>query len=363
MNLKALLQGFGFFAILLTLAPFIAADYWWIRIFDFPHTQLTILSFVALITYFFRFDIKRVEDYIFVVILGCCFTFQIIKILPYTPLVNYEMLEAEGAESPQIKFYIANVLQDNKNPQKLLQEIKAVDADVILLMETNSRWMQAVRPAVEGYEYRLEFPLDNTYGMLMYSKYPLKNGDIKFLVDDSIPSIDAILQLPSKDEVQFYGIHPTPPMPQHNPSSTDRDAEMMLVAKKARSNHLPVLVVGDFNDVAWSQSTTMFKEGSSLLDPRIGRGFYNTFNANSPIMRWPLDHFFASEEFRLKSIALGKDIDSDHFPAIFEVTLEPGKADEQKQQAPSSGQIKQANEQIKKAREDNAEGSPSRRPG
>lgn len=356
MKLKAFLQAFGLVAIIFTLIPFIAADYWWIRVFDFPHTQLTILTMVALLTYFIKFDLKRREDYIFAIVLGACFTFQLLKIYPYLPHGNYELMEASPEdEDIEIKFYIANVLQDNENPDILKQEIKSKDADILLFMETNSRWMNDIRPAVTNYPHRVEVPLDNTYGMLLYSKFPLKNAEVKYLVDDSIPSIHSILQLPDGKEIQLYSIHPTPPMPQHNPSSTDRDAEMMLIAKRSKDNPLPVIVAGDFNDVAWSQSTKLFKDISGLLDPRIGRGFYNTFNARSYIMRWPLDHFFASDEFRLVKIELGEDIDSDHFPAYFVVKLVPEKAAEQTREDASQGQEEDAVEQIEEAREDKAE--------
>lgn len=356
MKLKSFLQAFGLVAIILTLVPFIAADYWWIRVFDFPHIQLTILTMVALITYFARFDIKRREDYIFVLALGACFTYQLLKIYPYIPHGNHELMDVTpGSEGMDLKFYIANVLQDNENPDILKQDIKDKDADVLLLMETNTRWMNDIRPAVTGYPHRVEVPLDNTYGMLLYSKLPLINPEVKYLVDDSIPSIHTILQLPDGKEIQFYGIHPTPPMPQHNPSSTDRDAEMMLVAKSAKGNPLPVIVAGDFNDVAWSQSTKLFKDISGLLDPRIGRGFYNTFNAKSFLLRWPLDHFFASDEFRLVEIGLGKHIESDHFPAYFKVRLEPEKAVEQKREEPSQEQKEAAEEQIQQARDDKEE--------
>ncbi|HSI69168.1 MAG TPA: endonuclease/exonuclease/phosphatase family protein [Gillisia sp.] len=356
MKLKTFLQSFGLLAITLTLVPFIAADFWWIRIFDFPHTQLTILTFVALVTYFIKFDVKWAQDYLFVTILTACFIFQLTKIWPYIPHGNYELMEAEeSGDSPRIKFYIANVLQDNEKPAKLLEDLARKQADLVLLMETNTRWMEDVRPAMDEYPHRVEVPLDNTYGMLLYSKFPLNNPEVKYLVDDSIPSILTRFSLPGGEEIMLYCIHPTPPMPQHNPSSTDRDAEMMLVAKSAKSNPLPVIVTGDFNDVAWSQTTRLFKDVSGLLDPRVGRGFYNTFNAKNILLRWPLDHFFASDEFRLVNIGLGDDIDSDHFPAIFEVSLEPEKALEQKREEPTQSQKETAEESIQDAREDKEE--------
>ena len=67
MKLRRFFQIFGLLAIVLTIAPFVAADYWWIRVFDFPHIQLTILTGVALLLYFIKFNIRWIEDYIFVV--------------------------------------------------------------------------------------------------------------------------------------------------------------------------------------------------------------------------------------------------------------------------------------------------------
>lgn len=356
MKLKPILQGLGLLAIIFTLLPFVAADYWWIRIFDFPHTQLAIFTLMALAAYFITFDIKSKRDYFFVILLTCCFIFQLLKILPYIPHGRKELMDSETENTaPRIKFYIANVLQDNKNPGKLLKEIERKDADVLLFMETDTRWMEQIRPAVKNYPYRMEVPLNNTYGMLLYSRLPFRNEKINYLVDDSIPSMEAILQLNKGEEIQLYTIHPTPPMPQHNPSSSDRDAEMMLIAIHARNNPLPVIVAGDFNDVAWSQSTSLFQDVSGLLDPRVGRGFFNTFNAKSHIMRWPLDHFFASQDFRLTSIKLGEDIDSDHFPAFFEMTLEPEKSGEQKKRIATKNQLENAVEQIQKARKEQGE--------
>ena len=106
--------------------------------------------------------------------------------------------------------------------------------------------------------------------------------------------------------------------------------------------------IGDFNDVAWSESTQLYKEVSELLDLRIGRGLFNTFSANSKIMRWPLDHIFVSEHFRAKEVLRGNDVGSDHFPAYAELTLESDKKDEQTPSPPSENQLKRAYQIIEK---------------
>ncbi len=348
MKLKTFLYIFGTIAIILTIFPFIAVDYWWIRIFDFPHVQLTILTFVALLTFFMRFDIKRLKDYFFVIILGACFTVQLIKIYPYTALSSKEVVDTEKVVNNQtISLYGANVLQKNTERQKLINDFTSKNPDLILLVETNKDWMDFVTANLPAeYAYKVEVPLNNTYGMLLYSKFKLINPEVKFLVDKGIPSIHTKLLLPKGDTIQLYTIHPTPPMPQHNPLSTDRDSEMMKIANYSRKSKYPVIVLGDFNDVAWSNTTSLFQNVGELLDLRKGRGFYNTYNAKSFLMRWPLDHIFVSAEFRVVSLKLGDDINSDHFPTFAKLTFEPEKAVEQEPEKPTENQLKRAQEQA-----------------
>ena len=82
MKLKSFLQGFGILAVIITLIPLIAADFWWIRVFDYPHIQLTLLTLTAIAAYFLRFEIKSWRDYVFMGVLLACFTYQFAKIYP-----------------------------------------------------------------------------------------------------------------------------------------------------------------------------------------------------------------------------------------------------------------------------------------
>lgn len=363
MSLKPVLQAIGILAVVLTLFPFVAADYWWIRMFDYPHVQLTIFTLVALLVYFFRFDIRSWRDYMFIVVLLACFLFQLTKIYPYTPLAGYQVKNnLEVKKDRTVSLLIANVLQKNKEYRKVLDEILTTDPDIIILTETDTRWRNELAPFIKqfGYTFKAEMPLDNTYGMLYYSRLKSIDPKIEFLLQDSIPSIHTLLELPSKEIVELHIIHPTPPLPPHDESSTDRDAQMMMVAKMAKNSDYPVIVAGDFNDVAWSESTRLFQNVSGLLDPRIGRGFYNTFDANSWIMRWPLDHLFVSEEWRVMNLDLGNDVESDHFPLYAKLSLEPGSAAKQKMEPASSEDLQEAEKQIRKEdekdRKEKAEG-------
>ena len=333
--------------IVLTIFPYIAFNQWYIRIFDFPHLQLTLLTLIAFLTYFLRFDLKNKTDYIFIFLLSACFLFQGFKIFPYTAFAKFEVRNSDPSSQKQFSIYTANVLQENDKVQLLLSDIERNDADILLFTETNQKWAKALHEKLDNkYKHRVGIALDNTYGMLLFSRFELYEPEIKYMVEDTIPSIHSGLIFDSKDTLQLFAIHPAPPTPQHNPSSVDRDAEMMKIAKLSRTSEFPVIVLGDFNDVAWSETTALFQKVSGLLDLRKGRGLFNTYNAKSWVMRWPLDHVFTSPEFRIRDVRLGEPIESDHFPFFAELTYEPKLSKEQELPPPTEKQMKRAFKQI-----------------
>jgi endonuclease/exonuclease/phosphatase (EEP) superfamily protein YafD len=350
MTLKKFLFGFGIVAIILTLLPLIPADYWWIRMFDFPHIQLTTLTLIAILVFYIKFDFWDKKDFLFMILLVLCFVFQFFKLAPYTPIIKKEVMDATITnEKSKIKLLTSNVLQKNENNEGLLKLIKELDADIMIFTEANNRWKNAiVKNLSPDYKYKVELPLENTYGIIMYSKLELIDPQVKFMVTDTIPSIHSKFRLPTGEVAQLYAIHPTPPMPQENPLSTDRDAELMLTSKLARESKLPVVVIGDFNDIPWSSTTRLFQNTSELLDIRVGRGFYNTFNAKKYLLRWPLDHVFVSPEFRLITMKSCQSIESDHFPYYVELSYEPKGAKEQMPKPATAEQLLEANKQLAK---------------
>jgi endonuclease/exonuclease/phosphatase (EEP) superfamily protein YafD len=130
--------------------------------------------------------------------------------------------------------------------------------------------------------------------------------------------------------IKFYALHPEPPVPNENPYSTDRDAEILLIGKEVTDEKMPLIVAGDLNDVAWSYTSTLFQKVSGLLDPRRGREFYSSFHAKYPIFRWPLDHVFCSGHFRVCKMMRLRAIGSDHFPILIELHLANAEDDSEK---------------------------------
>ena len=303
-----------------TILPLFRSNRWWVRAFDFPRLQVGAAALAGAICGARQFRELKRKDQVFVAGLGAAALAQAIQILPYTPFYRREVISAGPREADDVRILTANVLQHNRNSTPLRRFIREREPDIILLTETDSWWEEQMCCLEPNYPYTVRQPMPNTYGMILYSKLELIVPRVRFLVKDSIPSILTRLRLRNETEILFYGVHPEPPGSEKPNGeirgSGPRDVELVLVARELESVQQPVIVAGDFNDVAWSHTTRLFKRISCLLDPRVGRGMFNTFHADHRMLRYPLDHLFHSDDFALVSFERGPHIGSDHFPIL-----------------------------------------------
>lgn len=155
--------------------------------------------------------------------------------------------------------------------------------------------------------------------MFMASRLKMPKGDIQYLLTKGVPSFHCTFELNNGQLFDVISVHPDPPVPHRD--TMGRDAEILLAGKLAAKRKRPMIITGDLNDVAWSATTRRFLRISRLLDPRQGRGMFNTFDARFPFLRWPLDHVFHSDEFEVVSINREPHVGSDHFPMFYEFAL------------------------------------------
>jgi len=326
-----------------TLIPLIKHEYWIFRVFDYPRLQKLVASLCCLTLLLIYVDSSSVLHWALCFAVGVNAIYLATQILPFTPFSKKQVLPAK-ANLPDQSFsiMIANVYEDNKNTKGCLQVVAEANPDILLLLETNKRWEEETESLKNAYPYHVRIPLENTYGMLLYSRLPLLATEIRYLVEQDIPSIHCFFTLPSGKKIRLHAVHPTPPVPNENPRSTERDKELLLVADLAKASDDPVVVIGDLNDVAWSYTTELFLKMSGLLDPRRGRGFFNTFHAHYPFMRFPLDHAFISTDFKLKELKRLPNFDSDHFPIFIHLQYEAQAAKQQQSMQPDASDIKEA---------------------
>ncbi|WP_227430012.1 endonuclease/exonuclease/phosphatase family protein [Psychrobacter sp. I-STPA6b] len=323
--------------VFVTVWGWLPLDHWWVRGVDFPRIQFIVLAVVAWLgMVVFATHWQGVQWLLFVA-LNLALIFQLRMVLPYTRFWKKEVKTAQQkADAIQLKIMVSNVLTPNDNTQALIDKVQQKQPDILMTLESDQKWEQALTQIESDYPYSVKVPLDNLYGMHLYSKFELIEPQVKYLIVDDIPSIHTQLRLSADKVIWLYCLHPMPPSPTEAEKSTTRDAELLLVGRHIKENNQTAILAGDLNDVAWSKTTRMFQRISGLLDPRIGRHFINTFHVDYPFLRWALDHIFHSPSFTLVSIERLESIGSDHFPVLTTLQYEPEVMMEQKQNAPTA---------------------------
>lgn len=307
-----------------TLASITRFDQWWIRGFDFPRIQISFLIILAILLSVFLYDFSKPWHFIAVGVLLLSLSYQFVKIYPYTYLAKKQVFKFKGSDSSaSISIIVSNVLTTNKRSDKLIQLVHDRKPDLLLTLESDERWEKELEVLEDEYRYTVKIPLDNLYGMHFYSKLQLEDIKVRYLVQEDIPSIHGYVILRNGEKVKIHCLHPMPPSPTESETSTNRDAELLMLGRDIDCEKEPALVIGDLNDVAWSRTTRLFQKLSGLMDPRIGRGFFNTFHADYALFRWPLDHVFHTKDFTLIEIARERNIGSDHFPMYINLNYEP----------------------------------------
>lgn len=331
----------------LTLLPMTRLRPWWIKVWDFPRSQIVVLGALTL-----AMGAMIGMSLAAAGVLIAAMAWQVTLIVPYTPLWRARATQTDAPRGPRtLSLLVANVLMTNRETRRLAGLVREHDPDIVLALETDAFWSDALTGMLPDHRWRVLHPLDNTYGLVLFSRLELVDPEVRFLVKPDIPSVRTGVRLPSSETVLLIGLHPEPPAPGEADTSLPRDAELVLIGKELATSPGPVIVAGDLNDVAWSHTSRLFRRLAGLLDPRVGRGFYSTFHAGWPGIRWPLDHVFYSPQFTLRAMRRLPAFGSDHFPMLVVIDYQPAAADAQEPDAADQDDRAEARETLAAARE------------
>ncbi|MCH7415756.1 endonuclease/exonuclease/phosphatase family protein [Belliella sp. R4-6] len=331
--------------LLATGLPLIDTATWWIRIFDFPRVQIASLTFLAVILGFVYIDFKLKFKISILVILIISLIYQLQLIIVYTPLYRTQAKDSnKESEENSLSLLVSNVRMENEDKESFHSLVIEIDPDILLINEPDELWAESIARLDKKFPYSIKYPLDNTYGMMLLSKLPLIESSVNFLVRDDVPSIFTKITLPSGSKIDFYGVHPEPPKP--GTDTYERDTELLIIGKEIRETKNPTIVAGDLNDVGWSGTSKLFRKYSELVDPREGRGFYNSYSVFVPLFRYPLDHIFYSKEFGLLTLEKLEGIGSDHFPLLIKLNFEPDEDNTEGKEKADPKEEKDAEDKI-----------------
>jgi endonuclease/exonuclease/phosphatase (EEP) superfamily protein YafD len=317
--------------VVLSLLSFVETNAWWVRYLDFVRLQLAFLLGAAIVFHLAAGGARSRSGAVIAALGVLGLGYHAYRLYPYLGVVETMAVAAETCtEGDDLSVMVANVQKSNENRDTLLALVSEAEPDLLLLLETDAWWDEAIEPIADGYpEVVQHIPEEaEAFGMHLLSRFPLREPEILFWFDGETPTIRTDVILPSGEPVGFVGLHPRPPLYWSQPR----------------------ILAGNFNAVPWERISWRAMRIGELLDPRVGRGIYPTYDAQSWIMSWPLDQILFQDELGLVEFDRLPDFGSDHYPVLARLCLAPDLADRQSAPAIEPGDLAEAETAIAAAR-------------
>lgn len=212
---------------------------------------------------------------------------------------------------------LMNIYAGNGNTDQVLETIRTVDPDILLLEEVTPKWAKALKVLNTTYAYRISEPRADCFGIMLLTKYPLEREKVIEIGSAGVPSIRADVHLPG-GVISIIGTHPMPPI--GSDYARQRNTQLAALPAFIQEQNNPVLLIGDLNTTPWSPFFTALLNESGLKNSMKGFGFQPSWTGNA-FLKIPLDHVLHAEEIIIHNRMIGADIGSDHRPVILDFSL------------------------------------------
>jgi endonuclease/exonuclease/phosphatase (EEP) superfamily protein YafD len=345
--LEAALWALGGIVVLATVLPFIRGPWWWVRVCDFPRLQLFVLGFAVLVA-LLVLGPRSAADWLGAAVLAAAVLYQGYRILPYTPLWSVRALPSRDPDPERkLRLLIANVLVKNRRSEALLRLVRATDPDVLLAVETDRFWVDALACLDARFAWRVKLPQDNAYGMLLLSRLELRDARVRHLMDEDVPRSPRAWRFAAATKstsMRFIRARPRPSRPA--PTATPRFC--------ARARDPRARRAGDRRRRP-QRRRLVARHASVSPRQRHARPAYRTrpvrhLQRAAPAAALAARPHLLHWDFRLVRLERMGFIGSDHFPILVELSYEPALAEEQEARVMVPGDRAMVRRKIRRAR-------------
>ncbi len=215
---------------------------------------------------------------------------------------------------PALRALLANVNAENRDFQRIRDLIATADPDIVVLLEATPWLLDRLRDLDQRYPHRLAEPRDDLFGIALFSRHPLVQGQIIRFDDKTSPPVIVATISAAARPLTLIGAHLWPPVSAE--WAEGRNRQLRALADRVRQSQTPSLVLGDLNLSPWSPWFARLLADSGLRDSRRGRGIQPSWPAGWPPLWIPIDHALFSEGIRIRQREIGPAIGSDHYPII-----------------------------------------------
>jgi endonuclease/exonuclease/phosphatase (EEP) superfamily protein YafD len=215
----------------------------------------------------------------------------------------------------------ANVLSQNRTPEKVFEFVRAADADLVVLVDARQKRWQPVLTAL-----RALYPYDAPPGsrerppVILFSRHPIVDHEVVRPPGGQRPYLVAEVAVDGATLV-VAGVHPSSPWPSEPHDTRGRNRELDRIGEIARDTDRPVIVAGDFNTTPWSPYFQDLLASAGLRNAGMGHGYIGTW----PAWFWPalvpIDHVLLKGPLAATRVRRGPAVGSDHYPIIADLRV------------------------------------------
>ena len=225
------------------------------------------------------------------------------RVSPAVPFPNAER------QLTTLKVMTSNLLASNTSHDRQINTIQSANPDVIVFQEYTSAWHTVLSNALSSYPHKLTAPLDNPFGIAMYSRYPFTDSTVAPLFTGGKAAIRATVSISGK-HIDIFGVHPPPPI--SAALYRERNKHLQLLAEYGSQSNGPMVIAGDLNTSPWSGAFMQFVQQGNLFDTRAGKGVFATWPDFFKPLQIPIDYIIVSAHFNVLSMHASGDLGSDH---------------------------------------------------
>jgi endonuclease/exonuclease/phosphatase (EEP) superfamily protein YafD len=218
----------------------------------------------------------------------------------------------------------ANVLSQNRTPEKVLEFVRAADADLVVLIDARWDTWQPVFSAL-GALYPYETPRASGEGppVILFSRHPIVDHAVVRPPGGRRPYLVAEVAVGGATLV-VAGVHPSSPSPSEPSGTRRRNRELDHIGDIARDTDRPVIVAGDFNTTPWSPYFRDLLAAAGLRNAALGHGYIGTWPTWFRPALIPIDHVLLKGPLAATAVRRGPAVGSDHYPIIADLRLLSG---------------------------------------
>ncbi|MGD1941686.1 MAG: endonuclease/exonuclease/phosphatase family protein [Leptolyngbyaceae cyanobacterium] len=226
------------------------------------------------------------------------------------------------------RILIVNLNTQNTQYEAALAYANQVEPDLALFMEVNDTWRTRLDKLLADMPYSSGQTRSDNFGILLYSRHPLSDVQIKGFAEESTPSLIGEVTVDGRT-ISLVGTHPLPPVKPF--AFHSRNRQLHTMGQYVQTLATPVIVMGDLNITMWSPYYKQMIRNTGLKNSRKGFGLrpsWPTQGTYRQIPHWapllfsiPIDHCLLSPDLTVENIRVGPNLGSDHRPVVVDLRL------------------------------------------